>query len=278
MASNNPDQNTLTAPADRDSKHVFDFNKAPLTDSQVESATKDLVDKAHLELYPAQERAFADPTLEDQDYCLVSFVPSVSATPDKDGIYGMVKVRGTYNSLEKCDKRAEFLIKEVDSLHKIYIAGVGKPFPITNMSTFSKDINKVKIQDTLAEELNSQQTKEEKELAEMKQRERELLDRNKKSNEELQREVPIIDKYITTRVKKAQLTFTYIETMKKIEQMRKSILESRQEIADMDESDPELSTSYLERYNDALEKVSLDQQKDSFVKYLENDATEELGF
>ena len=62
----------------------------------------------------------------------------------KDGIYGMVKVRGSYSTLEKCDKRSEFIIKNIDSVHKIYYAGVGKPFPITNSSDFSKDITKVR--------------------------------------------------------------------------------------------------------------------------------------
>ena len=269
-------QNTLTAPADRDKQHLFDFNKDPLTDEQVEHATQELVDKAHISMYPAQERAFADPTLDDQEYCLVSFVPSVTATPDKDGIYGMVKVRGTYNTIEKCDKRAEFLIREVDSLHKIYIAGVGKPFPITNMSTFSKDINKVKIQDKLAEELQHEQSKEERELKEMKEREKEILEKNKHPQEEVKPDIE--EQYITNRVKKAQLTWTYINTMKKLRDMQANILHAREEIARLDESNPELKDNYLERYNSALKKVNLEQEKNSFVMYLEDDATEELGF
>lgn len=270
------DQNTLTAPADRDKEHLFDFNKDPLTDLQVESAKEQLVDKEHLTQYPAQERAFADPSIEDQDYCLVSFIPSVTAKPDKDGIYGMVKVRGTYNNLEKCDKRAEFLIREVDSLHKIYIAGVGKPFPITNMSTFSKDINRIKIQDMLTEELQHEQTKEQKELEEMKQREKEILENNKKPQEELKPDIE--EQYITNRVKKAQLTWTYINTMKKLEDMKANILGAREQIAKFDETNPELKDSYMDRYNAALKQVNLSQETDSFIMYLENDGTDELGF
>ncbi len=269
-------QNTLTAPADRDKEHLFDFNKDPLTDEQVEKAKEELVDKEHLQVYPAQERAFADPTIEEQDYCLVSFVPSVTAKPDKDGIYGMVKVRGTYNTLEKCDKRAEFLIREVDSLHKIYIAGVGKPFPITNMSTFSKDINKVKIQDMLSQELQHEQTKEQRELEEMKQREKEILERNKKSSEELQPDLE--EQYITNRVKKAQLTWTYINTMKKLKDMQANIVSCREKIAKMDKTNPEFKNSYMDRYNAALKKVNLEQETNSFIMYLENDAIDELGF
>ena len=269
-------QNTLTAPADRDKQHVFDFNKEQLTNEQVEHARQELVDKAHISMYPAQERAFADPSLDDQEYCLVSFVPSVNAVPDKDGIYGMVKVRGSYNTLEKCDKRAEFLIREVDSLHKIYIAGVGKPFPITNMSTFSKDINKIKIQDMLSEELQHEKSKEQKQLEEMREREKEILERNKKPQEEIQPDIE--EQYITNRVKKAQLTWTYLNTMKKLKDMQANILDARQTIAKFDETNPELKDSYLERYNAALKKVNLEQENDSFIMYLENDAVDELGF
>ena len=269
-------QNTLTAPTDRDKEHLFDFNKVSLNDEQVEIAKKDLVDKDHLSIYPAQERAFADPSIEEQDYCLVSFVPSVTAKPDKDGIYGMVKVRGTYNNLDKCDKRAEFLIREVDSLHKIYIAGVGKPFPITNMSTFSKDINRIKIQDMLSQELQNEQTKEQKELDEMKQREKEILERNKKPMEELKPDIE--EQYITNRVKKAQLTWTYINTIKKLKDMQANIVSCREKIAEMDDTNPELKDSYMDRYNSALKQVNLEQETDSFIMYLENDAIDELGF
>ena len=277
MATNNPDQNTLTAPADRDKEHVFNFNQSPLSDSQVKTAAKELVNKEHLEQYPVQERAFADPSIADQDYCLVSFVPSVTATPDKDGIYGMVKVRGTYNSLEKCDKRAEFLIREVDSLHKIYIAGVGKPFPITNVSTFSKDINRVKIQDMLTEELKHEKTKQEKELEEMRKREKEIIEKNTQPEEERGKVDPE-ETYIINRVKKAQLTWTYINTLKKLKDMKANILNAREEIQKLDEANPEFKESYLERYNAALKKVNLSQEKDSFIMYLENDANDELGF
>ena len=269
-------QNTLTAPADRDKNYLFDFNKDALTDEQVETAKSDLVDKEHLQIYPSQERAFADPSIEEQDYCLVSFVPSVTAQPDKDGIYGMVKVRGTYNTLEKCDKRAEFLIREVDSLHKIYIAGVGKPFPITNMSTFSKDINRIKIQDMLSEEIQQEQTREQKELEEMKKREQEILENNKKPQADVKPDIE--EQYITNRVKKAQLTWTYINTMKKLKDMQANIVHAREEIAKFDHTNPELKDNYLERYNAALKQVNLQQETDSFIMYLENDAIEELGF
>ena len=268
-------QNTLTAPADRDNTHLFDFNKSPLNEEQTQHAVEDLVNKEHIKLYPQDEKAFSDPSIDDQEYCLVSFIPSVTAKPDKDGIYGMIKVRGTYNSLEKCDKRSQFLIKNIDSVHNIFYAGVGKPFPITNSSDFSKDISKIKIQEKMAEETKYQQDKEQREIQEIKDREKEILEQNKSDE---QPEMSDIDKYITNRVKKAQLTWTYLETIKKLDGMKKSILNAREEIKQLDESDDTLKESYLERYNASLKRVNLQQQTESFVQYIDTETIEKLGF
>lgn len=268
-------QNSLTAPADRDKKHVFDFNKEPLTDSELDNAKQELVNKEHLEMYPAQERAFADPTIDDQEYCLVSFIPSVTAKPDKDGIFGMIKVRGTYNSLDKCDKRSEYLIKNIDSVHHIYYAGVGKPFPITNSSKFSKDISKIKIQEKLAEERKYEEDKEKRELREIKEREQEIMEQNK-SNEQPQENIE--EKYITLNVKRAQLTWTYLTTLKKLEDMKENILKARDDIKELDSTHPEFKDTFLERYNDSLKSVSVEPSPDSFIQYIDNEAIDELGF
>ena len=270
------EQNTLTAPNDRDSEHQFNFNEPVLTDEQTIIATKDLVNRQALDIYPKTERAFCDPTIDDQEYCLVSFIPSVEAKPDEKGIYGMVKVRGSYGSLEKCDKRSEFIIKNIDSVHKIYYAGVGKPFPITNSSEFSKDITKVEIQKKIAEDLRQKVDKEKEEIAVIKKREQEILAEN--NEDKPKQEQDPLERYITLRVKKAQLTWTYINTMKKLNEMKKNILSSRSEIIDLDEEDESLKDRYIERYDDSLKKVNIEQQKDSFVMYIDKDGVDELGF
>lgn len=267
-------QHTLTAPADRNREHVFEFNTRVLTDEETNTATTELVNKEALSIYPKTERAFADPAIDDQDYCLVSFIPSVTAKPDEDGIYGMIKVRGTYNSLEKCDKRSEFLIKNIDSVHHIYYAGVGKPFPITNSSNFSKDISKIKIQEKLSEERQYEENREKREIEEIKQREQEIIQQNKDEKVEENSE----DKYITLRVKKAQLTWTYIATMKKLLDMKNNILKAREDIISIDETNPEFKDVFMDRYKDSLKRVSVTPDKDSFIHYMEDDGVDELGF
>ena len=266
-------QHSLTAPNDRDKKHIFNFNHKPLNDDEYINARNDLVNTDHLSIYPKNEKAFADPEIDGQNYSLFSFYPSVGATPDKDGIYGMVKVRGTYKDIESCNKRSEFLIKNIDSMHSIYYGHVGKPFPITTSSKFSKDIDKVKIQEKMIEEKMSKEDKEQKEIEEIKKREEELIKQNTKP-----KEAEPIDQYITCKVKKAQLTWTYLSTIRKLKDIKRSILDSRDEIEHFNTIHPTLIDEYLDKYNKSLESVNITQEKDSFIKYLDEDAKNELGF
>lgn len=266
-------QNSLTAPCDRDKKHLFNFNHPTLTNEEYNNAKKELINTDHIDTYPKNEKAFADPEIEGQNYTLISFYPSVGSTPDKDGVYGMVKVRGTYRDIESCDKRSEFLIKNIDSVHSIYFAHVGKPFPITTSSNFSKDINKIKIQEKMIEEKLTKEDKEQKDIQEIKRREEEIIKQNTKP-----REVSKIDKYITCKVKKAQLTWTYINTIKKLKEIKRNIMNSRDEINDLDSQNAELQNEYLDKYNKSLESVNITQEKDSFIKYLDNNGEDELGF
>lgn len=266
-------QHSLTAPSDRDKNHVFNFNHEPLTNEELIHAKNELINKDHLAIYPQNEKAFADPSIDGQLYSLISFYPSTGATPDKDGIFGMVKVRGTYGNLDDCDKRSEYLIKNIDSHHSIYYAGVGKPFPITCSSKFSKDINKVEIQKKMAEEKIKKESKEEQEIREIKEREAEIMKQNTKPVE-----ISDIDKYITLKVKKAQLVHTYLNMKNKMKEIKSKILDSRDEIELFDDKDEKLSGLWLEKYNQSLKSVNITQQKDSFIKYLQDDAKQELGF
>ena len=170
-------------------------------------------------------------------------------------------------------KDQNFLIKNIDSVHSIYFAHVGRPFPITNSSKFSKDINKVKIQEKMVEEKISREDKEQRDIKEIKEREAEIIKQNTKP-----KEISRLDKYITNKVKKAQLTWTYLNTMKKLKEMKSNILDTRDEIEYSDSIDSTLKDNYLEKYNLSLKSVNITQEKDSFIKYLEDDAINDLGF
>ena len=88
-------ESSLTAPKDRDINNKWRPSKdKPLTDEQTDEALKELNVDNFIEKYPRVERFYCDPSILDQKYSLVSFIPAKGASPDEDGIYGMIKTRG----------------------------------------------------------------------------------------------------------------------------------------------------------------------------------------
>lgn len=268
-------ESTLTAPSDRnpDKKFQLDQNVPPLEGKELQDAVQELNNNAFVQRFPAVERRYADPPIDLQKIGLISFIPAKGATPNDNGVYGFAKLRGNYSSVDEADQRAEYLIRNVDSYHQIFHTFVGRPFPLTESSDYSKEVNRVdlrkEVSDTIADDVRKKREKEQREIEEVKQKEKELLEDVKRDEE------PTDDRYTTLRVKKAQLTWTYLETSKKLEEMRGLIAKARYEINRLDESHPQLKNTYMVRYIDARKQAGLpvDQQsaEKSFMKYLVED-------
>jgi hypothetical protein len=267
-------ENTLTSPLDRNTENKFriDQSGVVLTEPQVNQALKDLNNLSFIENYPKLERRFLDPPIENQKYFLISFVPSKGATPDSQGIYGFAKVRGVYGTETEASERAEYLIRNVDSYHKIHHGFVGRPFPITLSSDFSKEVDKVQLKksvvESTSEDIKKKRKDEEKEIEEIQQRQKELL-------EDTKREEPSEDRYITLKSKKAQLTWTYIQTKEKLNDMITLIAKARKEIDDLDKTEPAFKETFLKKYYEAREQSGLSNSPDqhTFLKYLVEDVS-----
>jgi phosphoglucomutase len=81
------------------------------------------------------------------------------------------------------------------------------------------------------------------------------------------------ERYTTLHVKKAQLTWTYVETLKKIKNMQTLIAKARLEIDDMDQVNPEFRDQYMDKYKSARESAGLPvtETNDNFMKFLVED-------
>lgn len=256
---------------------VIETSALSLSSTELKEAKSALYKNEFIRKFPRVERRFADPPVHLQRYGLVSFVPSAGATPDEKGVFGFLKLRGNYDTEHEASEQAERLIRETDSYHKIYTAYVGRPFPITVSSDFSKDVTEVNLQkdmaNTISEDVKKKREKEKKDIAEIKERERNLLEETKREVEE-PKEV-----YKTLCVKKANLCWQYIEQRKAMEQMKQSIIRTRRQIQEIDDVDPEPRATYFEEYMRARGERDLDtkDQLNNFMKYLINEP-EDLGF
>jgi len=272
-------ESSLTSPSDRNEDTKWLPQSVPsLTSVQTEAALSDLNITDHVYNYPKLERHYCDPNIMNQKIALVSFVPSQGAKADADGIYGMIKCRGNYATDEEANERAAYLIQNIDSYHKIYHCYVGRPFPATVSSSYSADTSEIdirnKVMKVISEDVKQQKREEKKIIDDMKEREQNLLAESKRAQDDIPEDP--IETYTTSRVKYAQLSWTYIETEKKMQQMKESIIRTRTELKEMDEEYPDFIQQYRDKYMKARTDAGIPDNDDSFVKYLGEDA--DLGF
>lgn len=249
----------------------------PLTLEQTKTALSELYDNTTCQLFPRVERNYADPPIANQNYALVSFVPSTKAIPDDDGCYGCLKIRGVYASIDEADERAEYLVKNVDSYQAIFTTFVGRPFPLiaSDGERYGAKLRKIdvdkKTEQVINKDVKQKREQEYKEMAEIKKRE----DNLKKDVQREIEDIPTDETYTMLRVKRSQLLHTFIENKKKMAEIRDLILTTNKEIQDLDNSHPEYKEQYLERYMEARRESGFDDSKlnasDTFMKYLGDD-------
>ncbi len=273
-------ENSLTAPEDRDRVNKWrpDQSTPPLNNEETNEAMKELNNTAFTDKFPRVDRTYADPVLPMQYIGLISFTPAKGATPNENGVFGFAKLRGNFSTEIEASQRAEYIIRNYDSHHQIYHTYVGRPFPITNSSKYSAETSEVDIRKEMATDISKnikeQKSKEDQDIRDIKEREEKLLAESK------QEEVDPYEDYITLRVKKAQLSWTYLEHQKKMAEVKDIIIKTRQQVEKYDQEHPEFKDSYYEKYMKARDDAGLNTTnkdlKESFLQFLVEDA--ELGF
>ena len=269
-------ENSLTTPEDRDRENKWrpEQGAPQLSEKEVNSAMKDLNNSDFITKFSRVDRTYADPPPPLQNIGLLSFVPAKGAQPNQNGVYGFAKLRGNYATAQEADQRAEFLIRNVDSYHQIYHTYVGRPFPMTASSKYSADTNEIDIRKEMTESISNdvKQKKQDelKTVQEIKNREEELVADTKKE------EVDPYDEYITLRVKKAQLSWTYLEHVKKMKEIKDIILRTRKEIEKLEEDNSEYKEKYYDKYMNARKesgfKDTPEEMEANFLKFLVEEA------
>ena len=275
-------ESSLTSPQDRDRSTNWRPNQhaPPLTQEQTSVAMSENNNTVFVDKFPQVERLFADPPIQLQKYGLISFVPAKGATPNSNGVYGFAKLRGNYDTTLESNERAEYIIRNVDSYHQIFHTYVGRPFPITNSSSYSAETSEVDIKKevvkNMSQNIKDKRDEELKTIQEIKQKEEALLAESKKAQEDDGVSDVVLDpyeNYITLQVKKAQLSWTYLEHIKKMEEIKGIIVKTRKSLDQLDIDHPTFKQQYFQKYMDARKNSGLDQQEqqDNFIKFMVED-------
>ena len=269
-------ENSLTSPEDRDrSVRWRPEQGAPLTDVQTNDAMTELNNTDFVQKFPRVDKTYADPPVSLQTYGLISFVPAKGAVPNEHGIYGFAKLRGNFATECEAVQRAEFLIRNVDSYHQIYHSYVGRPFPLTVSSKFSAETNEIDIRKETTKSMSSsvkeKKMEEKKVVDDMKEREEALISESKRDPDD----VDPFDTYITLKVKKAQLSWTYLEHQKKMAEIKTILRSTKTSLDEMDSEFPEYQNNYFDKYMQARKSAGFEDKditKDNFMKFLVEDA------
>jgi len=255
-------------------------DRQPLTDAQLKDAKSQLLNKEYTKLsFPRNMKFRVDPTINGQKFGLISFIPSKGASPDNEGCFGILKLRGNFGTEEDADLMSENLIRNYDSFAEIDVVFVGRDFPlmINNdmyvAQTREIDIRK-KIDDVTKSHLKQKKEQEEKEIKEIQERQQKLMDRN--HTEEKECSITDLDYYLQLKVKSAnaQMTIDQCDSKKKEAQ---SVYESAEkDIADLDAKFPDYNKEYLARYKLALSNVGANVNDNPLIKYMDKQVSKQL--
>ena len=268
-------ENSLTTPEDRDRENGWrpESGKPPLSEEEMSVAMTALNDVSFVAKFAKVDRVYSDPSIPMQNISLFSFTPAKGATPNANGVFGFGKIRGTYNLPQEAEERAEYIIRNVDSTHQVFHTYTGRPFPITTSSKYSAETSDVDIRKEMTSATSSnvkeRRKTDEQTMREVKEREEALIAESKMDPDD----ADPYDEYITLKVKKAQLTWTYFEHKKKMEEILPIIAKTKERLVELDDSNSEFSEKYLEKYMDARKASGLtdEKAKENFLQFLVDD-------
>lgn len=260
-----------------------------------------LVNARHVTLsYIQKQRKLADPLMPHQIYALTSFIPSKGATPDKNGVFGLMRVRGTFSSLREADAKCDELIRTVDSTREILISLVGRDCLLAHSGNYIKETREIdlkkKSDQIMRDHAQDVYDQQKRERAEMDKKQNDMLasskraSSKKKSSDEKKAEndgededdeddpmklnideTNDVDMYTSLRVKNAQLMYYRAETIQKYQEILRNLEESVSKIEKATEAKPEFGKEFLAKYEQALQEIGQKKEQNPIYQYFSTD-------
>ena len=249
--------------------------REPLTDIQLAEAKKVLWNNKFIGLKFPRERKFRiDPAIPSQTIGIVSFVPSTGALPDKNGCFGVVKLRGNFGSEKEAQQYGEFLMRNHDSFAEYDLVRVGQEFPLMIDNSIYTDTTvevnlKAQVDEISHTMIRKKQQEERKEREDVEERHRRLI--SKTTEEDREENVDDIEYYTTLRTRKAGLLHGIAEKKQQIKDAEEALIKVSEEVIKFDSTHPEYRDEYIVRYKKALEQIGTKIEDNPLVKYMKED-------
>jgi hypothetical protein len=246
-----------------------------LTDAQLAEAKKVLWNNKFIGLKFPRERKFRiDPAIPSQTIGIISFVPSNGALPDKNGCFGVIKLRGNFGSEKEAQAYGEFLMRNHDSYAEYDLVRVGQEFPVMiDNSIYTEttvEVNlKAQVDEISHTMIKKKQQEERKEREDVEERHRRLV--NKNTEEDREENIDDIEYYTTLRTRKAGLLHGIAEKKQQIKEAEEALIKVSEEVVKFDSTHPEYRDEYIVRYKKALEQIGTKVEDNPLVKYMKED-------
>lgn len=261
-----PPQCIVDLPAENPGRNV-------INDKEWTEAKNVLVNKEYVNLqFPRTMKLHCDPPISGQYIGLISFIPSKGATPDEQGCFGVLKLRGNAESETKADSLAEMIIRQHDSYAIIDYCWVGKPFPLMvdnsayRAATKEVDIRR-KVTEVSVDDLKKKREQEKLDMEDVQRRHRALL-ADVSEEKETNAHYDDIEMYTALRVKKANIRYRQEDLEKRIAEGKQLYIQVNEEIAKLDQEHPEYKDKCLDKYKEALASSGIDLGQNPLIRYL----------
>jgi hypothetical protein len=225
--------------------------------------------------YNRDRKTRADPEVLGQTIGLVSFIPSKDAKPDSEGSFGVMKVRGNFQTALEAEKWCEMLIRDYDSYSVNQFVFVGREYPLMvnnevyNSQHKDEDLKDIisKVVKVYLKELAERREKDEKDMLE-RQSKLSLNKEQKRVNTDKEEDKTTIEYYTLLNVKRAYNLHQLNESELTMKKSQIVIENTDKEIADLEEEFTDFKKEYLDRFIEAVKKAGNPEGSDTFIKHM----------
>lgn len=225
--------------------------------------------------YNRDRKTRADPEVLGQTIGLVSFIPSKDAKPDSDGSFGVMKLRGNFQTASEAEKWCEMLIRDYDSYSVNQFVFVGREYPLmSNNNVYSSQHKDEDLKDIISKvvkvylkELAEKRERDEKDMLE-RQSKLSLNKEQKRVNTDKEEDKTTIEYYTLLNVKKSYNLHQLNESELTMKKSQLVIENADKEIAELEAEFTDFKKEYLDRFIEAVKKAGNPEGSDSFIKHM----------
>lgn len=225
--------------------------------------------------YARDRKTRTDPEVLGQTIGLVSFIPSKDAKPDSEGSFGVMKLRGNFQTALEAEKWCEMLIRDYDSYSINHFVFVGREYPLMDNNNIYNSLDKdedlkdviSKVVKTYLKEIAEKREKEEKDMLE-RQSKLSLNKEQKRINTDKEEDKTTIEYYTLLNVKRAYNLHQLNESDLTMKKSQLVIENTEKEIAQMEAEFADFKKEYLDRFIEAVKKAGTPEGSDTFIKHM----------